>query len=214
MRNIPSLKRSVGKRGTGKRTFYLICEGSKTEYDYFTALKGSLDASILSVLDIEIDGGAGVPLTIAEKAALLSEQKGLSKKSRKRLDTYEKGDEVWAVFDRDEFPNYNQALSVCNDHGVHVARSNPCFEVWLLLHFDTYDRDEHRHKTQKALEAVCPEYDKHRRKTADCKKLVLQVEQAELRASKQLARRSEEGGEMNAPSTTVHLLTRKIRGAA
>src|SRR5262249_49920866 len=45
-------------------------------------------------------------------------------------------DEYWAVFDvdhhRHEELSTNAALA--ERHGYHLAGSNPCFELWLLLH--------------------------------------------------------------------------------
>lgn len=44
-------------------------------------------------------------------------------------------DEAWCVFDVDEFTDINQAVAEADLHEVGIALSNPCFELWLLLHF-------------------------------------------------------------------------------
>lgn len=44
-------------------------------------------------------------------------------------------DEVWCVFDVDEFPHVAEAVRSAADEQFFVAVSNPCFELWLLLHF-------------------------------------------------------------------------------
>lgn len=43
---------------------------------------------------------------------------------------------AWAVFDRDKHPNYQEAFTFAEKFPrVHIAWSNPCFEVWFLMHF-------------------------------------------------------------------------------
>jgi hypothetical protein len=43
-------------------------------------------------------------------------------------------DEVWCVTDVDQF-DVVVAIRQARNHDVRLAISNPCFEVWLLLHF-------------------------------------------------------------------------------
>ena len=94
-----------------------------------------------------------------------------------------------------------------------VARSNPCFELWLILHERDHDRPDHRHAIQDLLAALRPEYDADRAKTPDCNDLVTRVEEAEQRAETQLQRREQEDALYGNPSTTVGRLTRAIREA-
>ncbi|ONI71257.1 hypothetical protein ALI144C_48780 [Actinosynnema sp. ALI-1.44] len=42
-------------------------------------------------------------------------------------------DEVWCVVDVDEF-QVDEAVAAARKAGISLAISNPCFEVWLLLH--------------------------------------------------------------------------------
>lgn len=42
-------------------------------------------------------------------------------------------DEMWCVVDTDEF-DIAKAAWLADDLGVRLAVSNPCFELWLLLH--------------------------------------------------------------------------------
>jgi len=65
-----------------------------------------------------------------------------------RLDAYRaefeigEEDELWYCGDIDHWAegnhlaNLNQVLSHCHAQNYFVALSNPCFELWLLLHFD------------------------------------------------------------------------------
>lgn len=43
-------------------------------------------------------------------------------------------DEVWVIFDTDNHPNIPSACTEARDAGIGVAISNPCFELWLILH--------------------------------------------------------------------------------
>lgn len=47
-------------------------------------------------------------------------------------------DEVWCVMDVEApvaHPDFDGALRTARAEGLSVALSNPCFELWLLLHF-------------------------------------------------------------------------------
>lgn len=76
-------------------------------------------------------------------------------------------DELWIVIDRDEVElktkgfgghtekNFNKAIKECTKNNVHVACSNPCFELWLVLHFEYRDTACTRDDIQKkALEKI------------------------------------------------------------
>jgi hypothetical protein len=139
---------------------------------------------------------------------------GLSRRSRKALNSFEEGDEVWAVFDRDEHPRYAEAIRLSEDAGVKVGRSNPCFELWLILHVAEFDRPDDGHAVQRRLRELRPEYDPTRRKLANCADLVARHEEAEVRPATQLGRREAEGDPYGPPSTTVGSLTAAMREAA
>ena len=155
----------------------------------------------------------GDPMRIAKRAITRARELGLTPRRRRRKDLFEKGDQVWAVFDRDEHPGFDEAVTLCAQNGVCVARSDPCFELWLVLHKDDYDKACTRYDVQKELASLCPEYDKGGAKTPDCDDLVQRVEEAEHRAEAQLRRRVEVGEPHGNPSTTAGRLTRAIREA-
>lgn len=191
-----------------KVAFYVFCEGSRTEPDYFNALAR---ISPYSLVDIKTVAGAGVPKTIAQRAVDEAAIRGIGAKNRRRKNSFEVNDEVWVVFDRDEHPDFAAAVAQCENAGIGVARSDPCFEVWLILHFEDYNRPDHRHKTQDHFGELCPLYDRKSNKTTDCSAIVGDVEKAEARAEAQLAARAAEGAAYSAPSTTVFMLTRRLR---
>ena len=126
-----SLHRQVGGR-TPKRTFLVFCEGQKTEPAYLKALKRDPAVRDIASVDIRVDEGTSgaVPLTLVEAAA----------KARARS-SGEDGeiDEIWCIFDVEwpqNHPHLKRALALARESGVQVAVSNPCFELWLTLHFE------------------------------------------------------------------------------
>jgi RloB-like protein len=56
------------------------------------------------------------------------------------LDERDDRDELWAVFDVDHqatgqhLRDFTEAVQVARTRGIRLAGSNPCFELWLLLH--------------------------------------------------------------------------------
>ncbi len=137
------LKRRAATREP-KRLFILFCEGENTEPAYFNAIRKRFDS-----VKIEIVAPAGVPMTIANEAVNKLKQIGLSRRKRKELNSFEESDQVWAVFDCDHHPNYREAVLLCEKAGVNVARSNPCFELWLILHIEEYDKPDGHHAVQR-----------------------------------------------------------------
>ena len=199
------LKRRAAKREP-KRRFVIFCEGAKTEPAYFNALRKHCSSALIEVKPLPAQG---VPDTLTKNA--VAEAKRLRRKS---TDSFEQRDEIWTVFDRDEHPKFDEAVQRCESSGVAVCRSNPCFEVWLILHHEDYDRPDGRHAVQAYCEKVCAGYDRHTSKTPDCSGLLAHVEAAIKRAGDQLARRKNEGNEFGCPSTTVGRLVQAILEAA
>lgn len=209
-RSFPDLKRRAA-RLEPKRRFILFFEGARTEPAYFDALKRACRGTLI---EIEPHPGAGVPYTIAEKAVGRARELGPGPQSRRRKNSFEVHDEVLAVFDRDEHPRFNEAVELCRVHDIGVGRSNLCFELWLILHEQDYDRPNDRHAMQAALKALRPEYDMDGAKTPDCDELMARVEDAERRGKDQLQLREREDNPFGNPSTTVGRLTGAIRAAA
>lgn len=197
-----SLKRRPAKREPFRR-FVIYCEGKNTEPAYFYALWRTVRSALVEVQTIH----AGVPMTIAERASERA-------KRRKPRDSFEHHDQVWAAFDRDEHPDFDEAVRLCERNKVGVARSNPCFELWLILHEADFDKQHNRHQVQAHLRSLRPEYDPSAGKSCDCHALVVRVADAEARALVQLERRKKERAPFSAPSTTVGALTVAISNAA
>ena len=203
----------IGRRGSRREPkvrFILFCEGRNTEPAYFSAVKKKWTGTLVS---IESRRGVGVPITIAQQAVEFAKATGLAPTSRRRKNLFEERDQVWAVFDRDEHERYEEAVLLCKANGIGVARSNPCFEVWLILHEQDYDRPDDRHQVQSALQRLRPEYEQGGAKVPNCEDLVDRVVDAEERGETLRRRREDERDAHGRPSTTVGKLTKAIREA-
>lgn len=124
-----SLRRRVGFR-VPRRTVLVLCEGKRTEPDYLGALKLEPAVRDRAAVDIRIvDASGAVPLTLVKRAA---EARAGNPRDQGEVD------DVWCLFDVEwprNHPNLGEARELARKHGVRLAISNPCFELWLALHF-------------------------------------------------------------------------------
>ncbi len=188
--------------------FTIFSEGKNTEPGYFNQIDRETPNALVTV---QVNGAAGVPKTLGEKA-LAFRRKHF--KRGKHLNSFEENDQVWVVFDRDEHDKVKETIDNLKANKIGVAFTNPCFELWLVLHYEDFDKAIDRHAIQKHLESLCREYKSSHGKRADCKTLMPKIKDAEQRARKMNARRIEEGAAGQPPWTTVYELTEAIRKAA
>lgn len=107
----------------------IVCEGEKTEPNYFNGLKNHYG---LNSANVEICGDSG------------SDPAGIYRYARQRhrqeKDAGDAFDRVFCVFDKDTHPSYQTIVAAIADATpkcVFTAiTSVPCFEYWLLLHFN------------------------------------------------------------------------------
>lgn len=204
------LIRSKAKREPRKK-FIIFCEGQRTEPAYFQALKFLLRDTLI---EIETTDQNGVPVTLAQAAAKEAKKLGLNKVRKSGGNSFELGDEIWVVFDIDTHPNLGDAIQICRDNNIGIGRSNPCFEVWLVLHLADYNKPCSSIEIQRHLESLDGNYTRKKRKIPNCEQLLKNLKLAEDRATKLIAKREEERCPFGAPSTTVHTLTQRIQDAA
>lgn len=133
----------------------VVCEGG-TEQEYVEAFAAFQKNPRVRVQPV---GHAGVPLSVVREAKRLKLANQASADHEK--DDNLRYDAVWAVFDVDEHPNIAEARIMARDNAIEVAVSNPCFELWLYLHFKDQPGMQHRHDLKTLLEKVVPGYDKH-----------------------------------------------------
>jgi hypothetical protein len=118
----------------------VFVEGTKTEDGYLLPLRRELRAEAL----ITVDNRGGAPLTLVERARS-AKQDAQHDAARGRGRAY---DEVWCMFDHDEHPNVPQALTLAANSGINVVMSNPCLELWFILHLEDQTAAIDRHTAQ------------------------------------------------------------------
>lgn len=128
-----------------KKRFMLVCEGKRTEPDYF----GYFNRLRFSEVKVTTEPASGTPGPIVRRAIEL--RKG---------EYCGEDDDVWAVFDVDQHSDLGSALNQANANGISVALSSPCFELWLLLHFRHQSADIHRRKAYHETKQHLPRYEK------------------------------------------------------
>lgn len=193
----PTLGRRRGPIIQPKLKLLIFCEGKNTEPDYIKGLAAAFGNRLVTV---DAKGAAGVPKTLVEKALAARKAIGSPKNS------FEEGDQIWVVFDRDEHPGVTAAINLAKSTGIGVAFSNPCFEIWGILHYQDHDAPIHRHDAQRMLAGLMSGYDPGRGKSLDLQIMLPRTEHAGLRAKAMRKRRFEQGDELGCPYTDVDVL--------
>lgn len=128
-----------------KNVILIVC-GGETERVYFQEF--NIDLGKISVKPVR---EAVNPIGIVERAIAESNNAIYS--------------QVWCVFDRDEFPDFDDAIRLGRENGIRVASSNQAFELWFLLHFKRRDGAMNRSQYARELSiALGRTYDKTDRK--------------------------------------------------
>ncbi len=107
----------------------VFAEGRQTEPVYFTHWYRSYrDRVIVKIARHQ----ETTPLHLVRRA-IQQRASDLAEARRGRGDAY---DQYWCVFDVDAHPGLAEALALAAAHDIQVALSSPCFELWLILHFE------------------------------------------------------------------------------
>lgn len=129
---------------TERSIVLVVCGAESTEPQYLRGLKKWLHRPSLK-LEVKKKGGAD-PGGLVRYAA--------------KIRDHSYYDEVWCVTDVDEY-NLADAVAQAKRSGIQLAISNPCFEYWLLLHFeDCRAYMEKYEEVKPRLRRYVPGYDK------------------------------------------------------
>lgn len=108
----------------------IVCEGEKTEPKYFIDLVNHFELLTASVIDVTGECGSS-PMCVVRHA---------TKQQKIMLDRGAPYDEIYIVIDKDTHSDYSSALDAISRRkpkGVwFTINSVPCFEYWLLLHYE------------------------------------------------------------------------------
>ncbi len=145
---MPRPRRTVAAR-PARRELLVFTEGAVTEETYLKYWHRRFRGSV----NVEIHEFHGTPAALVKRAAE-------TKAANERAERKGRGrahDEVWCVFDVDEHPHLQEAIALAAVRDISLAVSNPCIELWFLLHFVDHTAyiDRHTAQTQAKTHLDC-----------------------------------------------------------
>lgn len=138
----PSLEREEPKKEV-KPTILIVCEGKNTEPSYFNQFR-------LSSAVVKSVGEGYNTVSLVERAVELAKRNNY--------------DQVWCVFDKDDFSGFNEAIQLAKKNNFGVGYSNQAFEYWIFLHFNNHQgggmhRSDYHDKINDMLKPYGVSYD-------------------------------------------------------
>lgn len=119
----------------------IVSEGTKTEPNYFKALKDEINKNFPGRVSIDINGAGEGTSKLLERAQKIVERSAIEYKH------------VWLVYDMDDFPadDFNKTAYTCQTISdlattYHALWSNQCIVYWFLLHYCFLNSDISRNE--------------------------------------------------------------------
>ena len=159
------LERKLGRRASYDRIL-IVSEGSKTEPNYFREIRSAYRLHTANV-EVRPSERGTAPIQVVQYARELFEIGDRYRNIQPRA-----FEQVYAVFDRDDHASYFDALRLAEsldgklrNDAKQVVRfkaiaSVPCFELWLLLHYEDIQAPLHRDEVLRRLRQYLPKYEK------------------------------------------------------
>lgn len=126
MRKRKDFERPEGVKSA--RLIVIAAEGRNTENIYFESIRVSLCASDVHVEVLHRDSNASNPENVYEQIRGFMAEYNI-----------EDDDQLWIVVDKDKWKDKmlsSVAQHCAQNDNLHFCVSNPCFELWLLLHIE------------------------------------------------------------------------------
>ena len=129
-------------------SYLIVTEGKQTEPLYFKGIQklimaktgGNVDIVEAPVIDIN-GGGCSTGKLIEFTDRIVKNAKIIYQN-------------IWIVFDKDDFGDFDQSIKAGVDKGYKIAWNNQSFEYWLYLHFAYSDTALHRHEWNDKLDDI------------------------------------------------------------
>ena len=128
-------------------SFLIVSEGQKTEPLYFDGLANYINGKYGKGIDvrkpiIQTRGEGKCTVSLVEEADKIQSRANI---------VY---NQIWVIFDKDDFLDFDEAIDLALKKGFHVGWSNQCFEYWIFLHFNYSDAALDRNEWIKKLSEV------------------------------------------------------------
>ena len=157
-------------------------------------------------LVITIEGDAGDPRRLVQRAIQIRDE--AASKARRMGDPTFAFDQAWCCFGVDDSgPLLAEARALAGRAGLNLAMSNPCFELWLYLHYREPPGAQTTAQMQRVWRSLQPGLpDKH----LDFDALKGGIDDAVRRALRTMQSAMELGEPLRNPSTEVGYLVEAI----
>lgn len=133
---------------TKANSYLIVTEGERTEPLYFKGMQKLIQEKVGGVVDvfeqplIDVHGEGCSTTRLVEVADQIIKDAKIIYQN------------VWIVFDKDDFDDFDQAIQETINKGYNVAWSNQSFEYWLYLHFYYSDSALHRYQWNEKLDEI------------------------------------------------------------
>ncbi len=207
-------KRKYAYKQPKANSFLIVTEGERTEPLYLRGMQklirekmGGL-VEVVELPQIDIHGEGCATGKLIEKTDQLVSKANVMYQN------------IWVVFDKDDFDDFDQAIKDGQERGYKVAWSNQSFEYWLYLHFYYSDSALHRDDWNEKLDEIFEEYQlgdgKYRKNYEDIYDMVNRldgVNTAIKNAKRRMAGYDEEQMKPSEydPGTTVYKLVEELK---
>ncbi len=199
------------RKKQARRYYLIVCEGEKTEPNYFESLKNKLPKEMVKRIIIKGEGKNCMSL-------LKDAESKVEERYSSGLPPFY---HVWLVFDKDSFDDFDETINAVKEKSKtkqhwHSAWSNEAFELWYLLHFETHfagiSRTEYQEKIEKCMKNIGVSR-KYKKNAEDMYDILKPLQENAIKNAKIALKSQKNKGilesQMN-PATTVHLLVEKL----
>ena len=132
-------------------SFLIVAEGKCTEPNYFLGIKRLISKEVGGIIDIVEPPKINIQRQGVSTMKLVKQTDKIVKNAKIMYQN------IWLVFDRDEFQDFDAAIAAGERQGYNIAWSNQSFEYWIYLHFDYSDSALHRSDWENKLDKLFKE---------------------------------------------------------
>lgn len=201
--------RKIQERKPYPDSFLIVTEGEKTEKFYFEGLISKIEMElggrldVVTVPSVKVYGEGCSTVTLVKKTEEILSKSNIPYQN------------IWVVFDKDDFSDFDEAIVLAKKMGYSVAWTNQSFEYWLFLHFKYSDSALHRHSWTEKVDESFREYQlgQYEKNLENLYELVSadgRVEVAVANAKRRMSNLKNTKPSTCDPATKVHLLVEKL----
>lgn len=207
-------KRRYEYREPKANSYLIVTEGERTEPLYFNGIRKLIlnkmggVVNVVEIPQIDISGGGCSTNKLIEKTdEIVNKAKILYQN-------------IWVVFDKDDFADFDLAIKAAEERGYKAAWSNQSFEYWLYLHFNYSDSALYRDEWNEKLDQIFRQYKlgngKYQKNYENIFELVNKYDGVNMAIKRAKGRMSKFRNEYNKPSeydpgTTVYILVEELK---